>query len=37
VRIGQIPLGMLDLVGDVQGRRLAGNPAHGGEHILGLF
>jgi len=35
--IGQIPLEMLDLVIDLQGRRLTGNPAHGGEHILELY
>ena len=35
--IGQIPLEMLDLVIDLQGRRLTGNPAHGGEHTLELF
>ena len=35
--VGQIPLEMLDLVVDVQGRRLIGNPAHGGEHVLELF
>jgi predicted aspartyl protease len=35
--IGQIPLEMLDLVIDLQGRRLTGNPAHGGEHVLELF
>lgn len=35
--VGQIPLEMLDLVVDPQGRRLVGNPAHGGEHILELF
>ncbi len=35
--IGQIPLEMLDLVIDQQGRRLTGNPAHGGEHTLELF
>ena len=34
VLIGQIPLEMMDWVVDVQGRRLIGNPAHGGEHIL---
>jgi predicted aspartyl protease len=33
VLIGQIPLEMLDLVVDLQGRRLTGTPAHGGEHI----
>ncbi len=37
VRIGQIPLEMLDLVVDLQGRRLTGNPAHGGEQILELY
>jgi len=37
VLIGQIPLEMLDLVIDLQGRRLTGNPAHNGEHILELF
>ena len=37
VLIGQIPLEMLDLVVDVQGRRLIGNPAHNGEHVLELF
>lgn len=37
VRIGQIPLEMLDLVVDLQGRRLTGNPAHGGEHVLELY
>ncbi|HEY2252001.1 MAG TPA: hypothetical protein VGH74_13105 [Planctomycetaceae bacterium] len=35
--IGQIPLALLDLVIDLQGRRLTGNPAHGGEHTLELF
>lgn len=37
VLIGQIPLEMLDLVVDPQGRRLIGNPAHGGEHVLELL
>jgi hypothetical protein len=37
VLIGQIPLEMLDLVVDLQGRRLTGNPAHNFEHILELF
>jgi predicted aspartyl protease len=36
VLIGQIPLEMLDLVVDLRGRRLTGNPAHGGEHVLEL-
>lgn len=35
--IGQIPLEMLDLVVDLQGRRLVGNPAHGGEQVLELL
>lgn len=37
VLVGQIPLEMLDLVVDLQGGRLIGNPAHGGEHVLGLY
>ena len=37
VLVGQIPLVMLDLVVDLQGRRLIGNPEHNGEHILELF
>jgi clan AA aspartic protease len=37
VLIGQIPLEMLDLVVDLQGRRLTGNPAHGVEHVLELY
>lgn len=37
VLIGQIPLEMLDLVVDLQSRRLIGNPAHGGEQILELY
>jgi predicted aspartyl protease len=37
VLIGQIPLEMLDLVVDLRGRRLTGNPAHGGEHVLELY
>ncbi len=37
VLIGQIPLEMLDLVVDVQNRRLIGNPAHGGEQMLELY
>lgn len=35
--IGQVPLEMLDLVVDLQGRRLTGNPAHGGEQVLELL
>lgn len=34
VLIGQIPLEAMDWVIDLQGRRLIGNPAHGGEHVL---
>jgi clan AA aspartic protease len=34
VLIGQIPLEMMDWVVDVKGRKLIGNPAHGGEQIL---
>jgi predicted aspartyl protease len=37
VLIGQLPLEHLDLVVDPQGRRLTGNPAHGGEHIYELY
>ncbi len=37
VLIGQVPLELLDLVVDLQGRRLIGNPAHGGEHVLELY
>jgi len=35
--IGQIPLEMMDLVVDLQARKLIGNPAHDGEHILELY
>ena len=37
VLIGQIPLEALDFVVDLRGRRLIGNPAHGGEHMFDLF
>ena len=37
VLIGQIPLELLDFVVDPAGRRLTGNPAHGGEHMLDMF
>lgn len=37
VLIGQVPLEMLDFVVDPQSRRLIGNPAHGGEHVLELY
>lgn len=35
--IGQIPLEMLDFVVDLRSRRLIGNPAHGGEHVIELL
>lgn len=35
--VGQIPLGMLDLVVNPQLRTLTGNPAHGGKHVLELL
>jgi predicted aspartyl protease len=35
--VGQIPLEMMDLVVDLQARKLIGNPAHGGEHVLELY
>ncbi len=37
VLIGQIPLELLDLVVDPVGRRLIGNPAHGGEHMYEMY
>jgi predicted aspartyl protease len=37
VLIGQLALERLDFVVDPQGRRLIGNPAHGGEHIIEEF
>ena len=37
VLIGQIPLENLDLVVDLRGRRLTGNPAHGGEQVFELY
>lgn len=37
VRVGRIPLLMLDLVIDPHARRLIGNPAHGGKHTLELY
>ena len=37
VLIGQLPLENLDLVVDLQGRRLTGNPAHGGEQVFELY
>jgi predicted aspartyl protease len=35
--IGQIPLELLDFVIDLRGRKLIGNPAHGGEHIYEMY
>lgn len=37
VLIGQIPLEQLDFVVDLNGRRLIGNPAHGGEHMIEMY
>jgi predicted aspartyl protease len=37
VLIGQLALERLDFVLDPQSRRLIGNPAHGGEHIIEAF
>lgn len=37
VLVGQIPLESLDLLVDPQGRRLIGNPEHGGEHMFELY
>jgi predicted aspartyl protease len=35
--VGQVPLGFLDFVVDPPGRRLIGNPAHGGEQMLEMY
>jgi hypothetical protein len=37
VLVGQIPLEHLDLVIDLRGGRLIGNPAHGGEQMFELY
>ena len=37
VLIGQIPLEHLDFVVDLRGRKLTGNPAHGGEHVYEMY
>jgi clan AA aspartic protease len=37
VLLGQIPLEQLDFVVDPVNRRLIGNPAHGGEHIIEMY
>ena len=34
VLIGQIPLEVMDFVIDMQGRKLTGNPEHGGEQMI---
>ena len=35
--IGQLPLEALDFVVDLNQRKLIGNPAHGGEHIIECY
>ena len=35
--IGQIPLEALDFVVDLQGRKLVGNPEHGGQQMIDLL
>jgi predicted aspartyl protease len=37
VLIGQFPLEQLDFVVDPRARRLIGNPAHDGEHIIEMY
>lgn len=37
VLIGQIPLEMLDFVVDLRGRKLIGNPEHGGEQMFEMY
>ena len=37
ISIGQIPLEAMDFVVDMASRRLVGNPAHGGEHVIELY
>jgi predicted aspartyl protease len=37
VLIGQVPLELMDWVVDPSGRRLIGNPAHGGEQMIELY
>jgi len=37
VLIGQLPLESLDFVVDLRGRRLIGNPEHGGEQMYELY
>ena len=35
--VGQIPLESMDWVIDMTGRKLIGNPEHGGEHMIDAF
>jgi predicted aspartyl protease len=37
VLIGQVPLELLDFVVDLTGRRLIGDPEHGGEHMIETY
>jgi predicted aspartyl protease len=37
VLVGWIPLGQLDLIVDVPGQKLIGNPAHGGEPMIEMY
>ena len=37
VLIGQIPLESLDWLVDLRGKRLIGNPEHGGDHVMEVF
>ena len=37
VLIGQVPLELLDFVVDPAGRKLVGNPDHGGKQMIDLF
>ena len=37
VRIGKVPLLLLDFVIDPWGQRLIGNPAHGGEQMIEMY
>jgi predicted aspartyl protease len=37
ILVGQIPLEQMDWVVDLRNRKLIGNPAHDGEHVLELY
>jgi len=37
ILIGQIPLEAMDWVVDLGSKKLIGNPAHGGEHIIEMY